>query len=142
MPPPSRGYTAIAEGQDAVQARLVAVSSPRLLRRLYIRVSHPEALPDLLTALSRRVDYVVETVRPDVVAVGVLGSFADGGADNLRRFVREWTAGRPGVEAEVQLDELGAVYVLPTRKASADMSDARPARISAGSRARPSDQAT
>lgn len=92
---------------------------PRLLRRLHIRVSHPEALPDLLTALSKRVQYVVARVRPDVVAVGVLGSFADGGADDLRRFVRDWIAERPGFEADVELDELRAVYLLPTQSASA-----------------------
>lgn len=131
--PLSGGYEAIAEGKDAVRRGPDCGVSPRLLWRLYIRVSQPEALPDLLTALSKRVHYVVEDVRPDVVAVGVLGSFADGGADNLRRFVHEWTAARPGVEAKVEMDELGAVYVLPTPLPSADIGDGPPAPIRAGS---------
>lgn len=86
---------------------------PRLPAALHIRVSHPEALPDLVDALAERVHYVVGTVGPDRVAVGVLGSFADSGEDELKRFLDEWKAGRPGIGADVEMDDLRAVAVLP-----------------------------
>jgi hypothetical protein len=80
---------------------------------LYVRVSHPEELPDLLTALSRRVHYVVRTAGSDVAEVGVLGSFADGGEGDLRRFLCDWKGGRPSIEADVEMTDLRAVTVLP-----------------------------
>jgi hypothetical protein len=76
-------------------------------------------LRDLVRALSERAHYVVRAVAPDAAAVGVLGSHADGGEDELRQFLREWKAARPGVDAEVELDDLRAVTVLqiPLRRA-------------------------
>ena len=65
-----------------------------------------------MTALSERAHFVVGAIARDGVAAGVLGSFADGGEDELRRFVREWAKGRPGVEADVVLDS-ESVTVLP-----------------------------
>lgn len=95
---------------------------------MYIRVSHPEALPDLVTALSERNHYVARAVGPDRVAVSVLGSFADLGEDELTRFVREWKAERPCIEAAVEMDDLRAVTVLPTPLPSVDINDAHRVR--------------
>ena len=81
-----------------------------------------------MTALSERVHYVVATVGPDRVAVSVLGSFADFGEGDLRRFLNEWKAGRPGIEADVETDDLRAVTVLPIPLPSANINDARPIR--------------
>jgi hypothetical protein len=103
-----------------VQGGSTAVSLPPLFAALHIRVSHPEALRDLVRALSERAHYVVRTVAPDAAAVSVLGSHADGGEDELRRFLREWKAARPGVEAEVELDDMRAVTVIPLRGAVID----------------------
>lgn len=97
---------------------------PRPHAVLHIRVSHPEALPDLVTALSERAHFVVGAVGPDVVTVGVLGSFSDGGEDDLRGFLRAWQVGWPDIEFDVEIDELGAVTVLPIPLPRADINDA------------------
>jgi hypothetical protein len=52
-----------------------------------------------MTALSRRVHYVVRTAGSDAVEVGVLGSFADGGERDLRLFLRDWKGGRLSIDA-------------------------------------------
>ena len=91
---------------------------------LHIRINHPEALPDLVTALSKRAHFVVGAVGTDVVTVGVLGSFADGGEGDLRHFLCAWSAQRPGIETDIQIDELGAVIVLPIPLPRADINDA------------------
>lgn len=48
-----------------------------------------------------------------MVTVGVLGSFADGGQDDLKRFLRAWRTEQPGIETDIELDDLRAVTVLP-----------------------------
>lgn len=95
---------------------------------LYIRISQPEALPDLVTALYKHVHYVTETVAPDAVTISVLGSFADGGKRDLTDFLRQWKAGRPGVEAEVEMEDLRAVTVLPIPLPRANINEGRPVR--------------
>ena len=98
---------------------------PASTAALYIRISHPEALPDLVSALSKRVHYVARTVAPDAVAISVLGSFSDGGKGDLRDFLRDWTACRPGIKAEVKMEDLRAVTVLPIPLPRADINDRR-----------------
>jgi hypothetical protein len=63
---------------------------------LHIRISEPRALPELVTALHERVRYVVRQIAPDAVAVSVLGSFADGGEEDLKLFLAEWQSGHAG----------------------------------------------
>ena len=91
---------------------------------MYIRISHPDALPDLVRALSKRVHFVVGAVRTDVVTVGVLGSFADGGKDDLRRFLRAWQGEHPGIHTDIEIDDLRAVTVLPIPLPRADINEA------------------
>ena len=43
----------------------------------------------------------------------MLGSFADGGRRELSLFLAEWQSGRPGLDVEIEVDELRAVTVLP-----------------------------
>jgi hypothetical protein len=50
---------------------------------MLIRVSDPTVLPALVRDLEQRAHYVVKQAGADTVAVGVLGSFADGGAIDL-----------------------------------------------------------
>lgn len=66
-----------------------------------------------MSALHKRAHFVVGAVRADVVTVGVLGSFADGGQGDLKRFLREWGTKHPGVETHIEIDDLKAVTVLP-----------------------------
>ena len=91
---------------------------------MHIRVTHPEALPALVRALSKRAHFVVGAVGTDVVTVGVLGSFADGGEDDLRRFLRAWRTEHPGIETSIELDDLRAVAVLPIPLPRAGINDA------------------
>jgi hypothetical protein len=77
---------------------------------MQIRLSEPEALPELMDALSQRVDFIVKAIPPDRVVVSVLGSFRDGGEDELRRFLRESNA---AVDAQVSRDEQSPASLLP-----------------------------
>jgi hypothetical protein len=81
---------------------------------LHIRIGEPRALPELVTALHERVRYVVRQIAPDAVAVSVLGSFADGGEEDLKLFLAEWRSSHAGVDVEVVLDDLRAATVLPS----------------------------
>ena len=72
-----------------------------------------------MDALSERVDFVVEAAPPDVAAVSVLGSFADGGEEELRVFVREWKATRPGLDAQVEPDDRRGPTVVPITRETA-----------------------
>jgi hypothetical protein len=58
-----------------------------------------------MTALSRRVHYVVRTAGSDAVEVGVLGSFADGGERDLRLFLRDWKGGRLSIDADAEMTD-------------------------------------
>ena len=98
--------------------------SPVSAAALHIRISHPEALPDLVTALSKRAHFVVGRVGRDVVTVGVLGSFADGGLGDLKHFLRAWRTEHPGIETNIEVDDLNAVTVLPIPLPRADINDA------------------
>jgi hypothetical protein len=91
---------------------------------LYIRISHPEALPDLVSALSKRAHFVVGAVGTDVVTVGVLGSFADGGQGDLKRFLRAWRTEHPGIHTDIEIDDLRAVTVLPIPLPKAEINEA------------------
>jgi len=90
---------------------------------LHIRISHPEALPDLVSALAKRARFVVGAVGTDVVTVGVLGSFADGGKDDLKRFLRAWRAEHRGIETNIEIDDLKAVTLLPLPQPTAATND-------------------
>jgi len=72
---------------------------------LHIRISEPEALPDLVAALTERVQYIVQPIGPNAVAVSVLGSFADGGEHELTEFLAEWRSRRPDVDVELAPDD-------------------------------------
>ncbi len=61
---------------------------------MLIRVSDPTLVPTLVGDLERRARYVVEQVGGNTVAVGVLGSFADGGELELTRFLLAWQSAR------------------------------------------------
>ncbi len=71
------------------------------------RISHPELLPDLLAFLDEHVNLVVQRIGRDELAVGVLGSFADGGAREFAGYVAEWATDHPGV-AVLRVDEENA----------------------------------
>ena len=77
-----------------------------------------------MTALSKRAHFVVGAVGTDVVTVGVLGSFADGGEDDVRRFLCAWMTEQPGIETAIEIDDLRAVTVLPIPLPRADINDA------------------
>jgi hypothetical protein len=77
---------------------------------MQIRLSDPEALPELVDALSQRVDFIVKAIPPDRVVVSVLGSFRDGGEAELRRFLRESHA---AVDAQAAKDELRLTGLVP-----------------------------
>ena len=83
-----------------------------------------------MSALYKSAHFVVGAVRIDVVTVGVLGSFADGGQDDLKRFLRAWMTEHPGVETHIEIDDLKAVTVLPIPLPRADINDATLVRLS------------
>lgn len=62
---------------------------------MLIRISDPTLVPALVGELEQRPRYVVKQVGGDTIAVGVLGSFADGGALELRLFLAAWQAAYP-----------------------------------------------
>jgi hypothetical protein len=63
---------------------------------MLIRVSDPTVLPALIGDLEQRAHhYVVKQTGPDTVAVGVLGSFKDGGELDLTLFLQAWQAAHP-----------------------------------------------
>jgi len=62
---------------------------------MVIRVSDPTVLPALISDLEERAHYVVKQTGADNVAVGVLGSFVDGGELDLTLFLLAWRAAHP-----------------------------------------------
>jgi hypothetical protein len=68
---------------------------------MLIRVSDPTLVPELVGELQRCARYVVEQVGGDTVAVGVLGSFADGGELELTIFLLAWQAARTTTTIEL-----------------------------------------
>jgi hypothetical protein len=62
---------------------------------MVIRVSDPTVLPALIGDLEQRAHYVVKRAGSDTVAVGVLGSFIDGGELDLTLFLLAWQAAHP-----------------------------------------------
>ncbi len=62
---------------------------------MLIRVSDPTVLPALIGDLEQRAHYVVKQAGPDTLAVGVLGSFTDGGELDLTLFLLAWQAAHP-----------------------------------------------
>jgi hypothetical protein len=71
------------------------------LRLMLIRLSDLTLVPALVRDLEQRVHYVVKQVGDDTVAVGVLGSLADGGASELRLFLEAWQAAHPEATIEI-----------------------------------------
>jgi hypothetical protein len=71
------------------------------LRLMLIRLSDLKLVPTLVGDLEQRVQYVVKQIGDDKVAVGVLGSLADGGALELRLFLEAWQAAHPQVTIEI-----------------------------------------
>ena len=70
---------------------------------MLIRISDPTLVPAIVRDLEQRARYVVKQVSGDTVAVGVLGSFADGGELDLTLFLLAWQAAHP--EATIDLIE-------------------------------------
>ena len=68
---------------------------------MLIRVSDPTLLPALVGDLEQRAHYVVKQVGDDRIAVGVLGSFADGGELDLTLFLLAWQAAHPETTIDV-----------------------------------------
>jgi hypothetical protein len=62
---------------------------------MLIRVSDPTLVPALVRDLEQRAHYVVKQTGADTVAVGVLGSFVDGGELDLTLFLLAWQAAHP-----------------------------------------------
>ena len=58
------------------------------------------------------------------MTVGVLGSFADGGRGDLKRFLCAWSTEHPGIETEIEIDDLRAVTVLPIPLPKVEINDA------------------
>jgi hypothetical protein len=55
-----------------------------------IRIDDPAAVPALRRYLSRRTNFVVHEVEPGALAVGVVGSFLDGGHVEVEHYLRPW----------------------------------------------------
>ena len=68
---------------------------------MLIRISDPALVPALVSDLERRPHYVVKQVGGDTVAIGVLGSFADGGELDLTLFLLAWQAAHPAATIEL-----------------------------------------
>jgi hypothetical protein len=60
-------------------------------------VSPPELLPDLIEFLEERVNLVVRQAGAGELVVGVLGSYADGGAGELSGYLEQWSVAHPDV---------------------------------------------
>jgi hypothetical protein len=70
-------------------------------------VSPPELLPDLIEFLEERVNLVVQQSEAGELAVGVLGSFADGGAGELGQYLEQWRASHPEVAVARVAEQVG-----------------------------------
>jgi hypothetical protein len=75
------------------------------LRPVFIRVSDPSAVPELLTLLERRPSYVVKRAGTNDIAISVLGSFADAGALDVRLYLRVWQMAHPEISVEILREE-------------------------------------
>jgi hypothetical protein len=61
-----------------------------------IELTNPEQLPDLVAFLEARVNLVVQRLNDRQLAVGVLGSYRDGGARELEEYLDEWNRAQSG----------------------------------------------
>jgi hypothetical protein len=68
---------------------------------MLIRVSDPTLVPALVRDLEQRAHYVVKQAGADELAVGVLGSFADGGELDLTLFLLAWQAAHPATTIDL-----------------------------------------
>lgn len=68
---------------------------------MLIRVSDPTVLPALIGDLEQRAHYVVKQTGADELAVGVLGSFVDGGELDLMLYLLAWQAAHPGTTIDL-----------------------------------------
>ena len=68
---------------------------------MFIRVSDPTVLPALIGDLEQRAHYVVKQAGADTLAVGVLGSFKDGGELDLTLFLLAWQAAHPSTTIDL-----------------------------------------
>ena len=68
---------------------------------MLIRVSDPTVLPALIGDLEQRAHYVVKQAGADTLAVGVLGSFKDGGELDLTLFLLAWQAAHPSTTIDL-----------------------------------------
>lgn len=75
-----------------------------------IRVSHPDQLPDLVAFLESRVSLVVQPLEADLLAIGVLGSFADGGVRVVEGYLDEWNAGSRRGAAQLVSDAPRSIF--------------------------------
>lgn len=84
--------------------------------RLLLDNDHDTAA--LLAHLSERVSFVVAQTAELEISVGVLGSFADGGAAELAAHVDRWLLDHPGVNVELESSS-----VIPTAELEAHAQD-------------------
>jgi hypothetical protein len=74
-----------------------------------LRLDNAGLVPSLLAYLGDRADVVVEPLAEREVAVGVLGSFADGGRQELERYLAPWLLAHPGAGIEFVQDEAAEI---------------------------------
>ena len=65
-----------------------------------IRLSEPELVPELLAVLRQRRD-CISARDGDEIETAIVGSFADGGAQELERLLLEWREQHPDVRVQV-----------------------------------------
>ena len=70
-----------------------------------IRLDDAGLVPSLLAYLGDRADVVAERFDDREVAVGVLGSFADGGRMELERYLAPWLRAHPAAVLEFVPEE-------------------------------------
>jgi hypothetical protein len=73
-------------------------------RQMRLHVDNPAAIRTLREYLSARNDYVVQDRGPGALAVGVLGSFRDGGRLEVERYLQPWRDRNDGVTIQVLTD--------------------------------------
>ena len=69
-----------------------------------IRIDDIEAVPALRRYLSERTSFLVDERGADALAVGVVGSFRDGGHLEVERYLRPWCDRHRGVAVSLVPD--------------------------------------
>ncbi len=66
-----------------------------------IQLSEPDLVPELMSVLRERGDCIA-TRDGDEIETGIVGSFADGGAQELERLLLDWRRLHPDVQVQVK----------------------------------------